>query len=41
LYVSNNTVKTHVRKILDKMNASNRTEAVSKAIQLGIVASSE
>ena len=41
LYVSNNTVKTHVRKILEKMKASNRTEAVSKAIQLGIVDSSE
>jgi len=41
LFVSNNTVKTHVRKILDKLKASNRTEAVSKAIQLGIVDSSE
>ena len=40
LYVSNNTVKTHVRKILEKLKASNRTEAVSKAIQLGVVDSS-
>lgn len=41
LYVSNNTVKTHVRKILGKLKASNRTEAVSKAIQYGLVDSAE
>jgi DNA-binding NarL/FixJ family response regulator len=41
LYISNNTVKTHVRKILEKLKASNRTEAVSKAIQLGVVDSME
>ena len=37
LYISENTVKTHVRHILEKMEASNRTEAVSKAIQLGLI----
>lgn len=41
LYISNNTVKTHVRKILGKLKASNRTEAVSKAIQYGLVDSAE
>ena len=37
LYISENTVKTHVRHILEKLEASNRTEAVSKAAQLGII----
>jgi DNA-binding NarL/FixJ family response regulator len=37
LFISGNTVKTHVRHILEKFGASNRTEAVSKAIQLGIL----
>jgi DNA-binding NarL/FixJ family response regulator len=37
LYISENTVKTHVRHILDKLDASNRAEAVSKAIQMGVI----
>ncbi|MCL4559388.1 MAG: response regulator transcription factor [Chloroflexi bacterium] len=37
LFISENTVKTHIRHILDKLNASNRTEAVSKAIQMGLI----
>lgn len=37
LFISENTVKTHVRHILEKLDASNRTEAVSKAIQLGMI----
>lgn len=37
LFISENTVKTHVRHILEKLEASNRTEAVGKAIQLGII----
>ena len=37
LFISENTVKTHVRHILKKMNASNRTEAVSQAAKLGIL----
>ncbi|UCD99332.1 MAG: response regulator transcription factor [Chloroflexota bacterium] len=37
LYISENTVKTHVRHILEKLEASNRAEAVSRAIQLGII----
>ena len=36
LFISENTVKTHVRHILEKLTASNRAEAVSKAMQLGI-----
>lgn len=37
LFISENTVKTHVRHILEKLDAANRTEAVSKALQLGLV----
>ena len=37
LFISDNTVKTHVRHILEKLNASNRVEAVNKAYQLGIL----
>ncbi|MBE0409737.1 MAG: response regulator transcription factor [Anaerolineales bacterium] len=37
LFITENTVKTHVRHILEKLEASNRAEAVSKAIQLGII----
>ena len=37
LFISENTVKTHIRHILEKLEASNRTEAVSKAMQLGMI----
>lgn len=37
LFISENTVKTHIRHILEKLDASNRTEAVSKAIQTGMI----
>lgn len=37
LFISENTVKTHVRHILEKLEASNRAEAVSKAIQMGLI----
>ena len=37
LFVSQNTVKTHVRHILDKLEAANRAEAVSKATQMGLI----
>lgn len=37
LYISENTVKTHVRHIMEKLEASNRAEAVSKAMQLGLI----
>jgi DNA-binding NarL/FixJ family response regulator len=39
LFISENTVKTHIRHILEKMGAANRTEAVSKAMQMGLVSS--
>lgn len=37
MFISDNTVKTHVRHILEKLEASNRAEAVSKATQLGLL----
>jgi DNA-binding NarL/FixJ family response regulator len=37
LFISENTVKTHVRHILEKLVASNRAEAVSKATQMGLI----
>ena len=37
LFISENTVKTHVRHILKKLAASNRVEAVSKATQMGLL----
>jgi DNA-binding NarL/FixJ family response regulator len=37
LYISENTVKTHVRRILEKLDAGNRTEAVSKATMMGLI----
>jgi DNA-binding NarL/FixJ family response regulator len=37
LYISENTVKTHVRHILEKLEAANRAEAVSKAVHMGLI----
>ena len=37
LYVSVNTVKTHVRSILRKLSASRRNEAVRRARELGLI----
>jgi DNA-binding NarL/FixJ family response regulator len=37
LFISESTVKFHVHAILNKLGASNRTEAVSIAAQLGLV----
>lgn len=39
LVISANTVKTHVRKILEKLNASNRAEAVARALDQGLLKS--
>lgn len=41
LVISENTVKTHVRHILEKLGAANRAEAVSKALQMGLLTSSD
>jgi LuxR family maltose regulon positive regulatory protein len=37
LFVSENTVKFHLRNINSKLGAKNRTEAVAKARQLGLI----
>jgi DNA-binding NarL/FixJ family response regulator len=39
LFISENTVKTHIRHILEKLEATNRAEAVSKATQMGLIKS--
>ena len=37
MFISENTVKTHIRHILEKLKVSNRAEAVAKASQLGMI----
>lgn len=37
LFISESTVKFHVHAILSKLNAGNRTEAVSIAVKLGVI----
>ena len=38
LFVSENTVKTHVNRVLDKLGADRRTQAVQLGRDLGILA---
>src|ERR1700740_3030626 len=37
LYISENTVKTHVKSILAKLDAMGRTEAIASAIKRGLI----
>ena len=37
LYISRNTVKTHVAAVYQKLHAATRTEAVSRARELGLL----
>ena len=37
LYVSEHTAKAHVKSIMDKLNASNRTEVIAIAIRRGLL----
>jgi NarL family two-component system response regulator LiaR len=37
LYVSENTVKTHAGRVLDKLNAKRRTQAVQLAREAGLI----
>jgi DNA-binding CsgD family transcriptional regulator len=36
LFISRNTVATHLRHILDKLGAANRAEATARALSLGL-----
>lgn len=38
LFVSENTVKTHARRLFDKLNAKRRTQAVQIAKEAGLIA---
>ena len=40
LVISKNTVKTHIRRILKKLDVANRAEAVARASALGLIPSS-
>jgi DNA-binding NarL/FixJ family response regulator len=37
LFISENTVKTHIRHILEKMEVNNRAEAVARAAQMDLI----
>ncbi len=37
LFISEETVKVHVKHVMDKLGASDRTEAVAIAIRRGII----
>lgn len=37
LFISESTVKTHISKMYDKLNATNRAQAVMAAVRLGLV----
>jgi DNA-binding NarL/FixJ family response regulator len=37
LFISDNTVKTHIRHILEKMEVNNRAEAVARAGQMDLI----
>jgi len=41
LFVSLNTIKTHISKIYQKLNAKRRTQAIQKARELALIAPSK
>jgi ATP/maltotriose-dependent transcriptional regulator MalT len=41
LFISQSTAKTHMSKLYDKLDASNRTQAVMSAVRLGLLKADE
>jgi LuxR family maltose regulon positive regulatory protein len=37
LYVSRNTVKTHLRSVYQKLGVASRSEAIERAVDLGLL----
>ena len=37
LFISQSTAKTHMSKLYEKLDASNRTQAVMAAVRLGLI----
>jgi DNA-binding CsgD family transcriptional regulator len=38
LFISGETVRTHIRKAMDKLDADTRTQAVAKALRQHLIA---
>ncbi len=41
LFISENTVKTHLRNIMDKLHLANRSQAATYAVRRGLVPDKE
>ena len=37
LFISENTVKTHLRNIMEKLDLANRSQAAAYAVRMGLV----
>ncbi|MBC7335458.1 MAG: response regulator transcription factor, partial [Clostridia bacterium] len=41
LFISENTVKNHLRNIMDKLHSKNRAQAVAYALEHGVIEAAE